>query len=212
MSKAQVRTGAERWHSAYGLAIALLVAAQVAVFVLSWLVNAVWPELRLRPLLSEEGTRWLFGHFVDNMLSPLLIWLLLCSCALSALDASGLPRALRRVRQWSSMTYRERLALRSVLGECLAAVAVMLLLTVPSHAVLLNVSGGLFPSSFSASLVPACCLLALMAALTYAVVGGEAKALATICQVLAGGRRFYWLLPLYVLLRQLWCMVSYVMG
>lgn len=212
MSKAQARKGAERWSAAYGWAIAMLVAAQVLVFILSWLVNAVWPELRLRPLLSEEGTRWLFGHFAANLLSPLLVWLLLASCALSAWEASGLPRALRRVRQWASMTYRERLALRSVLGECLVAVAVMLLLTVPSHAVLLNVSGGLFPSSFSACLVPVCCLVALMAALTYAIVSGEAKASATIYQVLAGGRRFYWILPLYILLRQLWCMVVFVVG
>lgn len=213
MSNRKLKPTSATWRTAYGGLILSLVAAQVLVVVLSWLVNAVWPEVRLRPLLSEEGVRWLFGRFVDNMLSPLLVWTLLASCALSALRASGLPCALRHLRTWPTMSYRERLALRCVGFEVVVAVAVMLLLTVPSHAVLLNVSGGLFPSSFSACIVPVCCLTVAVAALTYAIVAdSRVKARTGVYDLLASGRCLYWLLPLYVLLRQLWCMVGYVVG
>lgn len=102
---------AERYSRAkaiYGLAVFLLVTAHGLVLFLSWLIKAVRPDWPLRPLLSEEGVRWLFGHFTDNLLSPLLVWLLLGLCAVSALRGSHLPGAIRRLRSWPTMAYRER--------------------------------------------------------------------------------------------------------
>ena len=132
-----------RAKAIYGLAVFLLVTAHGLVLFLSWLIKAVRPDWPLRPLLSEEGVRWLFGHFTDNLLSPLLVWLLLGLCAVSALRGSHLPGAIRRLRSWPTLAYRERLALRSVLFEVVLVAAVLILLTVPSHAILLNVSGSL---------------------------------------------------------------------
>ena len=134
-----------RAKAIYGLAVFLLVTAHGLVLFLSWLIKAVRPDWPLRPLLSEEGVRWLFGHFTDNLLSPLLVRLLLGLCAVSALRGSHLPGAIRRLRSWPTMAYRERLALRSVLFEVVLVAAVLILLTVPSHAILLNVSGSLYP-------------------------------------------------------------------
>lgn len=97
-----------RAKAIYGLAVFLLVTAHGLVLFLSWLIKAVRPDWPLRPLLSEEGVRWLFGHFTDNLLSPLLVWLLLGLCAVSALRGSHLPGAIRRLRSWPTMAYRER--------------------------------------------------------------------------------------------------------
>ena len=154
-----------RAKAIYGLAVFLLVTAHGLVLFLSWLIKAVRPDWPLRPLLSEEGVRWLFGHFTDNLLSPLLVWLLLGLCAVSALRGSHLPGAIRRLRSWPTMAYRERLALRSVLFEVVLVAAVLILLTVPSHAILLNVSGSLYPSSFSASIFAVGCLTVITASL-----------------------------------------------
>ena len=64
-----------RAKAIYGLAVFLLVTAHGLVLFLSWLIKAVRPDWPLRPLLSEEGVRWLFGHFTDKRnLSPLLFF------------------------------------------------------------------------------------------------------------------------------------------
>lgn len=201
-----------RAKALYGIAIFLLVTAHGLVLILSWLLKAVWPEWPLRPLLSEEGVRWLFGHFTTNLLSPLLVWLLLGLCAISALRGSQLPGAIRRLGSWSMMSYRERLALRSVLFELALVLVVLLLLTVPSHAILLNVSGSLFPSSFSASIFAVVCLALITASLTYALIAADGKKTGSIFHILTDQADGVWLLPIYVLMRQLWCMVAYVLG
>lgn len=197
----------------FGLAVVSLSAAHVVVLVLSWLVNAALPELGLRSLLSEEGTRWLFGHFADNVLTPLLVWLLLLTMAFSAFRQSGLPQTLRRLREWSAMSYRDRLALRGALFVVLMAVVVMSLLTVPPHAVLLNVTGGLFPGSFSVCIVPVVAVTIILASLVFAFACGRASGISAVYDVLLGGMsRYSWLLPVYLLGRQLWCIVAYVLG
>lgn len=206
---------AERYSRAkaiYGLAVFLLVTAHGLVLFLSWLIKAVRPDWPLRPLLSEEGVRWLFGHFTDNLLSPLLVWLLLGLCAVSALRGSHLPGAIRRLRSWPTMAYRERLALRSVLFEVVLVAAVLILLTAPSHAILLNVSGSLYPSSFSASIFAVGCLTVITASLTYAIIGADGKKSGSIFHILTDHADGLWLLPIYIITRQLWCMIAYVLG
>lgn len=196
----------------FGAGVFLLVALHCGIVILSWLLKALWPALPIRPLLSEEGVRWLFGQFTANILSPALVWLLLGLCTLSSLRGSRLVTGLRQIKDWSALSYRQRLALRCVLVEVLVVVVVMLLLTVPPHAVLLNVSGTLFPSSFSSSIFAVCCLTLIAASLTYAIVGADGEREGCTYRVLVGYTQYYWLIPLYVLFRQLMCMVVYVWG
>lgn len=110
------------------------------------------------------------------------------------------------------MAYRERLALRSVLFEVVLVAAVLILLTVPSHAILLNVSGSLYPSSFSASIFAVGCLTVITASLTYAIIRADGKKSGSIFHILTDHADGLWLLPIYILTRQLWCMIAYVLG
>lgn len=68
----------------------LLGVGQVVLILTSWLLTAAMPESFPRSLLSAEGIRWFFGRFVGNVESPLLVWLLLFSFMLGALQHSGI--------------------------------------------------------------------------------------------------------------------------
>ena len=56
-----------------------LALAEVMLILVSWLLTAAVPEASMRSLLSSEGIRWFFGHFSDNLATPVLVWLLLVS-------------------------------------------------------------------------------------------------------------------------------------
>ena len=58
------------------LASGLLVGQCVLVLV-SWLQTAAMPETFPRTLLNAEGIRWFFGRFTENLMQPMLVWLLL---------------------------------------------------------------------------------------------------------------------------------------
>ena len=82
----------------------------------------------------------------------------------------------------------------------------------PSHAILLNVSGSLYPSSFSASIFAVGCLTVITASLTYAIIRADGKKSGSIFHILTDHADGLWLLPIYILTRQLWCMIAYVLG
>ena len=73
-----------------GYAMFLLILAQIALVLVSWLITAAMPDVFPRSLLSPEGIRWFFGTFTANLQSPWLVWLLLISIAWGTLRASGL--------------------------------------------------------------------------------------------------------------------------
>ena len=59
-----------RMKSKLGWLVLVLLTAQLALILLSWVLTAAFPELPIRSLLSSEGIRWFFGCFSDNQLSP----------------------------------------------------------------------------------------------------------------------------------------------
>jgi aminobenzoyl-glutamate transport protein len=75
----------------------LLIAAQVLLVLLSWLLSAMMTE-GVHSLLSGEGVRWFFGSFTHMVASPLLAWLLLLCMAGGCLVKSGLWRAFSHPR------------------------------------------------------------------------------------------------------------------
>ena len=152
----------------------LLGVGQVVLILTSWLLTAAMPESFPRSLLSAEGIRWFFGRFVGNVESPLLVWLLLFSFMLGALQYSG-------ILHYRSSEYRQRIA------------------------ILLNVMGGLLPSSFSASIVPYCCFSLMVMSVSFGVMSDRMKGVASVYEALVSGvGKMGGLLLIYVIGAQLY--------
>lgn len=187
------------------VALALAVA-QVVLVLTSWLVTAAMPEVFGHSLLSPEGIRWFFGRFQDNLASPLLVWLLLVSIACGALRRSGLSN-------FDSSEYRQRIAMRLVVAELLVFLLVILALTVVPHAILLNVMGGLVPSSFSSSFVPYVCFAVAFVSVSFGMTSGKLRGVESVFDALTEGiGRMAPLFLLYVLGTQLLYSLLYVIS
>ncbi len=182
----------------------LLGAAQVVLVLASWLLTAAMPDSFPRSLLSAEGIRWFFGRFVGNVESPLLVWLLLFSFAYGAMRRSGILR-------YDASEYRQRIAMRLALFEGFLFVLLMLALVLAPHAMLLNVMGGLFPSSFSASIVPYCCFALLAMSVSFGVMSDRMKGVESVYEALVAGMgKTGGLLLLYVVGAQLYHSVVFL--
>lgn len=206
-----------------GYIVLVLLVAQLALILLSWLVTAAFPELPMRSVLSSEGIRWFFGSFVSNQLSPLLIYFIMAVMAVGACVRSRLYDALRETlsNTRSSLTtssnhqhkvhYREKVGLRIALVEFIVYVIIMVLLTAIPHAILLSVTGQLFPSSFSSSFIPSLSLIIIIMSLTYGVASGTIDSVAKMHKVLVGGLEVgSRLVPTYVVGIQLYMSIKYV--
>lgn len=176
----------------------LLGVGQVVLILTSWLLTAAMPENFPRSLLSAEGIRWFFGRFVGNVESPLLVWLLLFSFMLGALQYSG-------ILQYRSSEYRQRIAMRLALFEGIFFLLLILSLVLVPHAILLNVMGGLLPSSFSASIVPYCCFSLMVMSVSFGVMSDRMKGVASVYEALVSGvGKMGGLLLIYVIGAQLY--------
>ena len=206
-----------------GYIVLVLLVSQLALILLSWLVTAAFPELPMRSVLSSEGIRWFFGSFVSNQLSPLLIYFIMAVMAVGACVRSRLYDALRETlsNTRSSLTtssnhqhkvhYREKVGLRITLVEFIVYVIIMVLLTAIPHAILLSVTGQLFPSSFSSSFIPSLSLIIIIMSLTYGVASGTIDSVAKMHKVLVGGLEVgSRLVPTYVVGIQLYMSIKYV--
>lgn len=147
----------------------------------SWLLSAAFPMSGIRSLLSSEGLRWLMGHFSHLLATPLLVWLLLCAMAWGCLLRSGLL-----VRPTN---YRERRAKFMALLLMAVIVGFMLLLTAIPHAVLLSAVGGLWPSPFSASLVPVVAFSVTLVSAFYGLVSGRFENISAVYDAILQGIR-----------------------
>ena len=206
-----------------GYIVLVLLVSQLALILLSWLVTAAFPELPMRSVLSSEGIRWFFGSFVSNQLSPLLIYFIMAVMAVGACVRSRLYDALRETlsNTRSSLTTssihqhkvhnREKVGLRIALVEFIVYVIIMILLTAIPHAILLSVTGQLFPSSFSSSFIPSLSLIIIIMSLTYGVASGTIDSVAKMHKVLVGGLEVgSRLVPTYVVGIQLYMSIRYV--
>lgn len=158
-----------------------LLLSQFAVILLSWLITAAMPEEPLRSLLSSEGVRWYFGHMIENFSSPFLSWLLLLSVACGAVKTS------RIFSIKFPLTFRQRFALQLVGVELLAFLAILVSLTLLPHAILLSVTGHLYPSSFSVGIIPIGAFALIVFSITYAVACGEVQRIEDAFRMLTAG-------------------------
>ena len=187
-----------RW---VGTVAVLIVVAELVVVLLSWLLSAMMTD-GVRSLLSGEGIRWYFSHFVDFLASPLLVWLLLLSMTVGSLVKSGIR---------SPQGYRDRLALRFAFILVAVYVLLVLVLTLLPHGVLLSATGRLFPSPFSRALVPIVAFGILLLSVTYGLVSGRfrsaADVVASLCYGIAASAPLF---LLYVLILQFYHSLRYV--
>lgn len=182
----------------------LLAVGQVLLILASWLLTAAMPDSFPRSLLSAGGIRWLFGRFVDNIESPLLVWLLLFSFVFGVVDRSG-------ILHYKASEYRQRVAMRLALFEGVFFILLMMALVMVPHAILLNVMGGLFPSSFSASLVPYCCFSLMVMSVSYGVMSDRLKSIVAVYEALVSGvGRLGGVFLLYLLIAQLYHIILFL--
>lgn len=206
-------------HRVSGWLGALLLVLQVMLFLVSWLVAAVMPGASVHSLLAGDGVRWFVGRFVENVSTPLLVWLLLSAFAWGVLKRSGLLPTLKQLFGNSThsqsahrhLPFRERYGLSIVLIELVVAVLAVVLLTAIPHAALLSATGHLFPSSFSRGLVPMVCFFVSVMAASFGLATGRFRSWADVFGALSSGVADWlplWLL--YVLAVQLWSSVCFV--
>ena len=174
--------------------IALTLAVGELLLVMgSWILSAALPMSGIRSMLSGEGIRFFLGHFADLLATPLLVWLLLLAMAYGVVLRSGVISGARSFR-----SSRARLI---ALLFAAAYLAVVLLMALVPHAVLLSASGTLWPSPFSASLVPLTAFGLAMVAAVYGIVAGTITSLTDIYESFVDGlRRAAALLPVCLLL------------
>lgn len=192
----------------YAALCGALFGAQALALFASWLLSALVGESRVHGLLSGEGIRWFFAHFSEIIGGRPLVWLLFVAIAAGCARESGVGPALRHPRR---LMLRERSALSVAAFFGLLYAALLLALTLPRRAVLAGVDGGLWPSPFAGSAVPAVAFGVCLFSVVYGVVAGRLPSLRAVVRSLHCGIAWAapWLL-LYVLAAQLWASVGYV--
>ena len=151
---------------ALAVTVVTLIALEVVIVVLSWLVPAIYPYSHVRPLLSPEGARFLVGSLVSAMSLPPLLWL---AMSWGLLSESGLLQTIVLfVRRPHGHPFALRLSLSAAVAVMLISIIIVSLLTFAPGAILLSATGEIWGSSFLMGLIP---LLALTAGVSAAAYG-----------------------------------------
>ena len=181
-----------------------LLLLQIMVVILSWMIKTIYPEFNGRSLLSGEGVRWFLGNFTNNVASNILVWIILIGLSWGAIRASNILQVFKR--------YRERLGFRVVLIEIMIWVIVIVLLSFIPHAAMLSITGQLFPSSFSKSIVPLIAFIALFSSITYGLIIGRLRKGNLIIEALSNGiKQIAPYIIIYIILVQLIYSIKFVL-
>lgn len=190
----------KKFEHLWGVISLSLAVLEMVLIVVSWIISAAMPELHVRSLLSSGGIRWFFGNFTESLCTPLLINIILLMIGVGSVSFSGLASALIKLFSRRKLRYFERIGLYVVGAEIIASIIVVILLTAVPHAILLSVTGHLFPSSFSRSLIAIISFIMLICSLSYGFTGGRLNSAQQIFRLLVYGIiRFSWVLPIYIL-------------
>jgi p-aminobenzoyl-glutamate transporter AbgT len=177
----------------------LFAVAEVMLFLASWLLTAARPDMAMRSLLSAGGIRWFFGNFATNLADPVLVYLIVLAIACGSFVAGGLWDALRKLVTGKHvlLTSQQLFALNGSLLMFITEVAVVLLLTFLPHAILLSITGELFPSSFSDSIVPILAFIVTSVSVFYSLLSRRLHNVYEVGQAMSSSGR--WLMPLLLL-------------
>ena len=186
-----------------------LLLLQIMVVILSWMIKTIYPEFNGRSLLSGEGVRWFLGNFTNNVASNILVWIILIGLSWGAIRASNILQVFKRSH---TLSYRERLGFRIVLIEIMIWFIVIVLLSFIPHAAMLSITGQLFPSSFSKSIVPLIAFIALFSSITYGLIIGRLRKGNLIIEALSNGiKQIAPYIIIYIILVQLIYSIKFVL-
>jgi aminobenzoyl-glutamate transport protein len=182
----------------------ILVLTQLLLILVSWLLSAAIPTSGVRSLLSSEGLRWFLGHFSDVLGTPFLLCLLLILMAYGCLKGCGILRF--------KSSYRQSRALIITSLLLLVYVGVIVLLVMMPHAILLSATGSLWPSPFSAAIVPMLAFGVTLLSAVYGFVSGTFRNRTDIYLSLINGiRNGAPILLFYVLLGQIYYSLQFIL-
>ncbi len=186
-----------------------LLLFQIMVVILSWMIKTIYPDFNGRSLLSGEGVRWFLGNFTNNVASNILVWIILIGLSWGSIRASNILQVFKRSH---TLSYRERLGFRVVLIEIMIWVIVIVLLSFIPHAAMLSITGQLFPSSFSKSIVPLITFIALFSSITYGLIIGRLGKGNLIIEALSNGiKQIAPYIIIYIILVQLIYSIKFVL-
>lgn len=186
-----------------------LLLFQIMVVILSWMIKTIYPDFNGRSLLSGEGVRWFLGNFTNNVASNILVWIILIGLSWGAIHASHILQVFKRSH---TLSYRERLGFRVVLIEIMIWFIVIALLSFIPHAAMLSITGQLFPSSFSKSIVPLIAFIALFSSITYGLIIGRLRKGNLIIEALSNGiKQIAPYIIIYIILVQLIYSIKFVL-
>ncbi len=155
----------------------ILFLLEVALILFSWIISVLAPSIPFSSILSPEGIRWFWGSFLANLLTPVLGWIILLSIAFGVFSSSGLHKALKSLNNIKSLQYSQRHALLGVLGLLIIILLIIVLLAFIPHAILLGVTGSLYPSAFASGFVPILAIIILLLGTSYGIVSGVFQSL-----------------------------------
>lgn len=177
----------------------LLLIAQLALVLCSWILNVAVPSMQVRTLLGSEGVRWFFSNFTSNMLTPLLIWIIIGSMSLGVLNDSRLYNDLKAVKE-KQLPYRSRHALILTFVVLIVLITIISLLSFTPHAILLGVTGNLFPGPFGKGIIPVIIFSVILLSVVYGTASGHINSITQIYESLCIGIGYVLpLFPLYIL-------------
>lgn len=186
-----------------------LIFLQVGIIIGSWIAAAAMPESPIRSLISCDGIRWFLGMFTNNVGTPVLVWIILIGFALGSLNNSGLANILIKR---NSINARIKFGLKLVVVEVICFIIIILLLTITPHAILLSVTGTLFPSSFTRSLIPILAFAIIIFSLSFGIATGKIVNLVECFRALISGiNQLSPIFLVYVVASQLYSSILWVM-
>lgn len=188
-----------------------IIIGYIVIILGSWLRSAAMPSSSIRTLLSESGIRWLFGTFVMNLLNtPLLVWIILLDIAFGACVRSGLWSATSIfIKSPSKLNALQKKGLSVAIELIVFEMCILALLIFPRHAILLSVTGELYPSSASTSFVPIVAFMILSSSIAYGLSTIHSYSDVMKC-ALNGGKKLKVILCFYILLMELAAIVKYI--
>lgn len=175
----------------------VIFSLELLLFLLSWLIRVMVPQLEIKSLLTGEGIRWVFSHAESSLLSPVLVWLLFAAIAW------GSVRGLKKGKPLA--TYLTILIAMIYIG-------VISLLVLTPQAPLLSVTGSLFPSAFSQSLAAILCVAVCLCSFVYGSVSGSYGEFSALFEsIIKGIADFSPLILLYILATHLIAEIQYIL-
>ncbi|MCF0224522.1 MAG: hypothetical protein HUK20_09640 [Fibrobacter sp.] len=192
------------------LTASLLLALQALTILSSWIVNALWPALGIRSLLSGSGLRWLLGGCVSDLSGETLVWMLIGCVLTGCLVWSELPKKIIR---YSKNDYRERFAVDCFFLTVAVGVVLCAIMAAYPRSSLLSVSGHLFPGPFAKAAAIVIGMAIFVGSVVFSLLTRKIKNCETAEKACVFGlEHFGPVMIVYVLLKQFIGMVRFVMS